>query len=360
VIELPKGTPFNIDTVKFSVKQALIDTKRLEVSSQKVYKGNEVRFQMTNRVDIFGADRRYNLKMRYDELTHELFIEGALYAYLYGQNVYTTHSLRDVCVAVLREIRDKIGLKPESESDGKQWVKGDIHLHRVDISVNFRMKSKAQVLRVLQQLAIQMVHIRGSMRKVETTVYYQPQEGKRYGICNYAKGPQLRSRDSKDGSEEDLIYERLIKDCDSILRSEVTVMRSELKKIDLDKVSAWDDETAKRVFKKYFERMKIFNVMSTTKMPPEFSKLTPRQRLIAVALQQGFDLAPYLARTTIEKYEALFRKHGIDIRTPASPKKSIPLKTILQSKDLIAKPPKWLNHLDVPSAIRKKKKQKLQ
>jgi len=269
-------------------------------------------------------------------------VSGSPYAFLAGQNVYTSSDLTKTCVAALRKLKSKIGLRPINEDVSRNWVFGEIDLYRVDISVNFRFDSEEQVLRVLTQLRRQLAETRGSVNKIGTTVYWSPQHGKRYQILAYAKGPLMVLKDGKDKSVISKEYERLIDDCSDILRIEVRLRRSELVELNLDKAWKWKKNTAQEVFMRYFKRLKILNVLSGRLDEDELDNVPNNLRPVSALLKLGADLDGIYKPRTVSNYRSQFKKLGIDIRTPWREAKTIPLLKIMKSKCRLAKSPAWL------------------
>lgn len=350
-ITLPKGTEFNIDTVEFSIDKARVDESILNSKYSALIEYGVEKGRKTNRRRVPGYKNRHALSVRYGLDSSELFVSGSPYAFLAGQNVYTSSDLKKTCVAALRKLKSKIGLRPINEDVSRNWVSGEIDLYRVDISVNFRFDSEEQVLRVLTQLRRQLAETRGSMNKIGTTVYWSPQHGKRYQILAYAKGPQMALADGKDKSVMSEEYERLIDDCSNILRIEVRLRRSELAELNLDKAWKWKKNTAQEVFMRYFKRLKILNVLSGRLDEAELASVPNNLRPVLALLKLGANLDGVYKPRTLGNYRSQFKKLGIDIRTPWRKEKAFPLLTLLQKKRYVASSPDWLKKPNLKKRI---------
>lgn len=341
-ITLPDGTEFNIDTVEFSVKNALVDESILNSKYSALIEHGQEKGRKTNRRRIPGYKNRHELNVRYGLDSSELFVSGSPYAFLAGQNVYTSSDLNKVCVAALRKLKSEIGLKPTSKHEGREWVLGDIDLYRVDIAANFRFASEEEVQEILAQWKRQLLEMRGSMYKVGTTAYWSPQRGKRYQIAAYAKGPQMGLKDGRDKSTESEEYIRLINDCSNILRIEIRLRRSELVELDLDKAWKWKKDTARKVYMRYFKRLQPLNVLSGRLDEAELANVPNKLRPVLALLKFGANLEGVYKPRTLGNYRSQFKKLGIDIRTPWREAKTIRLLTMMKSKRRLAKSPAWL------------------
>lgn len=342
-MNFPKGTLFNIDTVEFSVANADVDAKLLSAKTcGEVYYNGEKKSSKTNRRSVAGYQNRHAVHVRYESMARELSVEGSIFSYKLGQNVYTSPNLKNGCLNVLNDLKKKIGLNASEKTLPAAWLTGEITLNRVDIAVNLAFKSDEQLLRLLKQVAHQLVGHRGSMRKCEDSIYWSPQRGTKYEIVMYRKHPQLLEKRSKDKSDENARYDQLVSHCRGMLRLEIRFRGSLLRELGLDQASAWDSETARTLFEKYAKRLKLLSVLSPVVTKQELDRVKPKLRAVLALAKLGGDLETVYSKRTLQGYRAEFRALGIDIDAPPTSGKVRKLRTILLSGKRVAKAPAWL------------------
>lgn len=336
------GLLVNIDTVEFSVKEDEENSFNLPNTTKAVVisEDGEIRNTYQNRVLIPGKYGTHTLAVRTKDSGKVLSISGSPYAYLYGQNVFSLPKMRTVIYKCLKSIRLKLGLK-STEAQRQKWRDGDIYLERVDLAVNFRMKSEKDVIRALKQIRRQLGEQRGSTRTNGTTVDLAPKNGKEYSICFYAKGPQMRQQKRFMALPD---RDKLLEECETILRIELRLRAPELRKLGLDKVSAWDDQTAEKVFRQYIrQKIKLFSVTSGPVTEEELSKLPNRLRAVLALHKSGVELTDIYPKRTLQRHRSDFKKLGIDLLCPNQPKgTAIPLKTVISPRTSIKKAPEWM------------------
>ncbi|MFZ6759545.1 phage/plasmid replication protein, II/X family [Undibacterium sp. Ji50W] len=341
-MNLPLNTEFNIDTVSFSVKNAFVNLQHLNPTYQHVTRNGEDKYIRSNRTLIAGANKRHRIAVRYDETNKELEIEGALYAFLYGQNVYTTSNLKWTCLRVLEELKNTLGTVATSDDVKATWKAGHLDLNRVDIAVNFRFKSKSQVHKVLQQVALQLNCSKSSIRRVRTSIYWCPEYGKKFQIVAYAKGPQMQAKNKHDVSEVNLEYMQLMDDCENVLRIELRLYRAALKELGLSQVLDWKINTPRKIFAQYFERMHLLNVLSGPLTSADFDSVTDRMKPVIALLKLGANMDKIYSARTLARHRTYFRKKNIDISVPTCEVKAKNLGQLLSSRNRVMLPPNWL------------------
>lgn len=328
----------NIDTVKYSV-----DGMNFHIpgatTAKVINDDGEILDSYQNRTPISGKFGSHTLQVRSKYSETQLEVEGSPYAYLYGQNVFTSSNLSKGCIKTLRQICKEFGFKPPLELS-KRWINGDIDLKRVDIAVNFKMKSEAEVVSVLKQVRRQLEEQGGSTRTTGTTIYWVPRDGKEYSISFYAKGPQMRRlKRFKNLSHKG----KLMKECEIILRVEIRLHANALRKLGLNKVSAWDEDSSQKAFIKYMSILQFLSVTSGAVNAKELAILPSRLRPVLAVHKAGGNLALIFGKRTLQRHMVDFRKRGIDLRCPNQPTGTeIPLTKLLSPKRVITSAPAWM------------------
>lgn len=332
----------NIDTVEFSVKEDKEDSFNIPNTSKAVVisEHGEVLNAYQNRVRIPGKHGTHTLAARTKNSGKVLTISGSPYAYFHGQNVYTASDMHTATYESLKSVRLKLGLK-STKAQRKKWREGDIYLERVDLAINIRVDSERKVISTLGQIRRQLEEQRGATRTNGTTVYWAPKNGKEYSISFYAKGPQMRQQKRFMAL---LDRDQLLEECETILRVELRLQAHELRKLGLDKVSAWDDQTAEKVIRQYLrEKIKLFSVTSGLVTKKELSKLPSRLRAVLALHKSGVELTDIYPKRTLQRHRSDFKKLGVDLLCPNQKKGAvIPLKTVISPRTSIKEAPEWM------------------
>lgn len=329
----------NIDTVEFDVEGASvrdINTTTVTINGPD----GQFRGSRSNRVSIPGVDGRHALQIRYIERpehlgrTGILSVEGSPFANTYGQNVYTSASLRRGCILALRAIEEQIDFTA-SEDAWARWKAGDIELRRVDLAVNFDLGSAEAVGSYLDRLAHQVVSRRCHSHVHDKYVSVIPRNGSEYSITVYAKGEQLKS---KSKTNDDPRFLRLVEESQALMRVEVRLRRKELEKLKLSRVCDWTPGRAREIFQTYVKRLPTLDVLNGPLHPDELRDLPSNLRHVYALHKAGTDLTMVYPKRTLARHRATLRKRGTDINCPALPDAP-------RNDDLTARPmktPQWM------------------
>jgi len=328
--------PVNIDTVEYSVEGMKFDLPDV-TKVQVINPAGDVKNEYQNRKTIWGKHEIYSLKLRTFDSGEKLCVEGSLGGFLYGQNVFTTHEMSTVCLESLKKICEEFYFVPPDAK--RRWKDGDIDLDRVDLACNFRLGSEAEVISTLMQIKRQLAERNCGVQLYDTTAYLSPDGGSEYSIGFYAKGPEMRRLTKFDESPH---KPQLLKECRNILRIEIR-LRAALKKLGLNKVSAWTENTAEEVFRSYMRKLDLLNVTTGPVTEAELQALPSRLRPVLAMHKAGLDLTKYFSLRTLQRHRRDFHKQGIDLRCPNQPIENVvPLLEVLTPERVIATPPTWL------------------
>lgn len=292
-----------------------------------------------NRTPVPGKFGSHHMNVRTLCSGAQLKVEGSPYAFLHGQNVYTSPDMKTGVLKVLKQVCKRFSIKPSKEQK-LRWTAGDIDLDLVDLAVNFRLDSEADVMATLKQIRRQLEEQGGSTKTSGTTIYWTPKDGKEYSIGFYAKGPQMRRQKRyHDMPGKD----RLFDDCTYILRVEVRLHAEALRKLGLDKVGAWNEDSAQLAFAKYMRRLRLLSVTSGPVAAKELDELPNRLRPVLALHKSCCDLAQIFAPRTLQRHLSDFRKLGTDLRCPNQQAETvIPLTKVLSPKNAIKCAPAWM------------------
>lgn len=328
----------NIDTVKLKLEGMLFDIPGASVATLNDCNGKQLN-SYGNRVPIKGNYGAHNMHVRTMNSGQELILEGSPFAFRYGQNVYTSSDLLRGCRLVIKRGMEEFDIKP-SDSLLEKWREGDITLERVDLAVNFKLDSESEVKDVLKQTGRQLLEHGSPMGSYGSTVYFIPRKGKEYSICFYAKGQELRQAQKYVDLPSN---DRLVKECENILRVEVRLRASELLELGLDKASAWDCDTPEKVFLQYMAKLKLLNVTSGPFNVRDLEDVPARLKPVMALHKSGVDLKRVYSERTCRRHNQFFSGRGIDLRCPNQPVESITsLREYLSPEKVINSPPEWM------------------
>lgn len=335
---MPTNISVNIDTVDFSVQGMqfhLPDATTARVTNTD----GEILDEYQNRKAVIGQHGVHSIHVRTAHDRKELQIQGSPYAFLYGQNVYTASDLPQACLAALERVCKEFDMQPDSKLKSR-WQQGDMDLHRVDLAVNFRLKSEQEVKTVIRQIARQLVEAGYPVNVNEHSVYWTPKKGKVFILAFYAKGAQMRrSKRIKKLADHD----KLVDDAATMLRVELRLRASALRDLGLEKLSAWQPDTALNVFKRYMKKLKFLNVTSGRLEKEELDALPSRLRPVLALHKAGENLDAIFEPRTLQRHRSDFKKLGIDLRCPNQAEAiTVSLPRMLSPEKVISKPPRWL------------------
>lgn len=331
----------NIDTVEFSVNGSpdcfqLPDSTVVNVISSD----GEILDTFQNRKCLRGRYGAHNLQLRALHKGRELSIEGSPYAYLHGQNLYTSNDLLAVLRKLLPKVLDQCVTRP-ADADINRWMSGDISLKRVDLYANFRCPCGVTPKRFIRQIARQLIEHGVATRTFGNTFVWSPDGGREYEIVFYDKGPQMRAKRSLKNFPD---RSRLLSAADNIVRVELRLRASMLRTLKLNMASGWTQQTPRNIFGKFMKKLKIVNVTIGRVTDQELAALpSDRLRPVLALHKAGYDLRQIYSPATVQRHLKAFCNLGIDLRCPnQSENEVLPLPKMLTPKKAIRRAPKWM------------------
>jgi II/X family phage/plasmid replication protein len=336
---MPTNISVNIDTVDFSVQGMRFHLPDA-ITARVTNTDGEILDQYQNRKAVIGQHGVHPVHVRTARDGKELQIQGSPYAFLFGQNVYTASDLSHACLATLERVCKEFDIQPDPKLKSR-WQQGDIELHRVDLAVNFRLDSEQEVKAVIRQIGRQLLEQGRTVKVVGDSAYWTPKSGKVFVMAFYAKGPQMR-RSKRIKKLDD--HETLVADAATMLRAELRLRASALRELGLEKLSAWQPDTALNVFKQYMKKLKFLNVTSGRLEKEELDALPSRLRPVLALHKAGENLDDIFEPRTLQRHRRDFREFGIDLRCPnQADAVTVSLPRMLSPKKVIPKPPRWLH-----------------
>jgi hypothetical protein len=331
----------NIDTVEFAVSGIEWDVSG-QTRSLVSNGDGELIYSSTNRLPVTGKYGMHDLQVRYNPITKTLSVQGSLFGFALGQNVFTSQRLAKAVGWAIQYLKKKLGFSLAVPM--QQLLDEHVTLHRVDLAINLRFGSGRFVKTCLRQIARQLIEQDCTVWKAFSSVYWTPQSGRYYSIIFYDKGEDVRRKclpkAKRTGEKEQEFFEALCNECDGLLRIEVRLQSAELKKQRLQNVKAWSGEAPKEIFNRYYRNVPVLNVVSSGMSRADFEGVPDRLRPVIALRKLNAQMELVYSDRTMARHRSAFRKMKIDLKCPARAK-VVPLAKVLTASRI--KPtPTWL------------------
>jgi II/X family phage/plasmid replication protein len=275
----------------------------------------------------FEGSHSANIQVRsaqMDDGRQAIRVSGNLVKWFQGHNVFGTNNLRGLVLDSLAQILHIGKIVPDA-SDVEAWKIGDIDLLRVDDTDSFQFGTLPRVLNALRSLdATANLKFRGRGSYNGHSLLFG-KGSRHWSLTFYAKGAEL----DKHKLPLALASTPLREHADGLLRTELRLLSMHLKRIGMDKLSAWGENTAIEVHRKHLEQLSISDSIMLD--PDNLEQLTPRLRAAYQLWRDGHDLRAMFPRNTFYRYRTELVKLGIDIAVKQDREETnvIPIRTVL-------------------------------
>lgn len=261
-------------------------------------------------------------------------ISGNPAKWFQGHNIFGSDDLPGLVREMLDRVCRSVGLVP-SASDRALWDAGYIQLGRADVTRSWDFGSLPRVrngLRSLDATATYKHRGRGHFKGDSLTF---GKGSRRYSVTLYAKGAEIKVR----GHElpMDLAASSLPAFADGLLRAEVRLLSMQLKKLSLDYVCLWGENTSKELHQRFMAGIDVAdNTMLDSSV---LDGLSGRLQLAYQAWKDGHDMRLMLSRPTFYRYRMELLKHGVDIavkqeRPGPDMSNVVPLRVVLNASSV--------------------------
>jgi II/X family phage/plasmid replication protein len=226
--------------------------------------GGEIQFQKDLNISLNGSwESRLQIGSYF---SHELFkhrkiathllIHGNVTKFMQGHSVFGSSDFITPVVSAVKKIIKILELKP-NDLEMAKIKKGDIEITRVDITNMTRLNNNVDVEIYLRKYAGtatfrgKRVEVVGDTINHWGTNYIQ-KTSKRWTFKNYNKYNDLLNGPLDHRIPDYVIHkDLLIKHCEGMVRNELTLRKTELRKIGIEKLNQLTAETVKTQFEKY-------------------------------------------------------------------------------------------------------------
>lgn len=261
-------------------------------------------------------------------------VSGNLVKWFQGHNIFGTNNLQGLVLEALLKIMFLGGITP-SELELSMWKAGDIDLLRVDVTDSVCFGSRERVLNALRSLdATAHLKFRGRGQYNGHSLLFG-KGSRHWSLTLYSKGAELQ----KHKLPLSLAETSLPQIADGLLRTEFRMLSMHLKRLGLDTLASWGDNTASEVHQSHLEKLEI---SQTTMLDAEkLQGLPPRLHAAYQLWKDGHDLRAMFPRPTFYRYRSQLLVHGIDISVKQERETTnvVPLRVVLIGKPLVL--PEW-------------------
>lgn len=334
-ISIPRSEDVGIDTVTLRIPYV---GDRLSTSyCQTITSDGEVRRGASHSISLKGKNGAHTVKAWHLPNSQELKIEGTPNGYVYGQNLFSDSNIHASCERMLQRMSRDARLASVFTTNSLASASVD----RIDLFINLRFVDSREAAKVLKQLGLQFAAQQKSVSVYATSAYWNPGRGKSYQVICYAKGLQLEAKRQRMQIKNEF-FDKIIDEASGIVRVELRLRKPELEKLRLTSLTAWDVDTPRRVFQKYFERLPIFNVTWGPIRVEELGAFSMAERRIYSLYKLGAPLDEHYAPRIIRKYIAKFRALGFDLNVPNATAEALQLGQLFSNSERIASAPEWV------------------
>lgn len=264
-------------------------------------------------------------------------VSGNLVKWFQGHNVFGTNDLRGLVLEALPKILQEIGIQP-SLSELQSWVSGDIDLMRVDCTESADFGNEKRVLNALRSLDQSAnLKFRGRGQFNGHSLLFG-KGSRNWSLTLYSKGTELSKHKLPMGLSETPIRAF----ADGLLRMEFRLLSMHLKKMGLQKLWAWCENTASSVHQNMLQNLQISD--ATMLDSDIIESLPTRYKLIYQSWRDGHDLRSILTRPTFYRHRRALLGYGVDIaikqdRQEAEASNVVPIRVVLVGKPVTV--PDW-------------------
>lgn len=254
-------------------------------------------------------------------------VSGNLAKWFQGHNIFGTNDLPGLVLEGLAKIMHLGGITP-NDIEVASWHRGDIELLRVDVTESASFGNRERVLNALRSLdATANLKFRGRGQFNGHSLLFG-KGSRNWSLTLYSKGAELQ----KHKLPLSLNAEPLHAAADGLLRIEFRMLSMHLKRLGIDTVEAWGDNTASEVHHSHLEKLQISD---TTMLDSDKLEGLPSRLQAAYQLwKDGHDLRVMFPRPTFYRYRSQLLAHGVDISVKQDRETNniVPLRVVLVGK----------------------------
>lgn len=263
-----------------------------------VYKRMEMEGSHSSKIQIRSASM--------DDGRQAVRVSGNLVKWFQGHNIFGTDDITGLVKEALSRVVSLANIQPNAD-ELAVWNAGDIDLLRVDVTQSNDFGTQARVMNALRSLdATANLKFRGRGQYNGHSLLFG-KGSRHWSLIFYSKAAEIQ----KHKLPPELRETMLTAHADGLLRMECRLLSMHLKRLKLDKLEAWGDNTAHEVHQNHLSQLSI----SETTMidATALDSLAPRLRGVYQLWKDGHDLRAIFPRPTFYRHRKEFLALGIDI-----------------------------------------------
>lgn len=324
-----KGIHVSVDTVDYVIDDLQLN---LPTNHSNVVNASKERIrQVSSKYSVPGVSGRATIQSTKLTLSQEANTRFSVSPakFLSGQNICSPGNVK-LCVGeaharILRKVK-QYSERP-AECNSVHLNAGAINLRRVDLFACFALRDAGQVKTLIAYLR----ELLAAERKGGIHTYglrylrYGAKTRTGYHIVFYDKSLEVRQTLGEE-------YADRLGVRDGLLKVELRLERDELSRLGLAKLSAWDESTARRVFRKYVGEVirKASMVVPVAPVSAKaLDKLPAPLRPAYTILALGGDIGRVYSERTVRRYRAAFSAAGIAVAARSG---TVPVAKILSTE----------------------------
>lgn len=291
-----------------------------------VYKRMEMEGSHSSKIQIRSSSM--------DDGRQAVRVSGNLVKWFQGHNIFGTDNINGLVMEALARVCEIANLQPTPEETAA-WNFGDIDLLRVDVTQSNDFVTQARVLNALRSLdATANLKFRGRGQFNGHSLLFG-KGSRHWSLTLYSKGAEIQKHKLPNALQETMLTGH----ADGLLRMECRLLSMHLKRLKLDKLSRWDDNTSHEVHQNHLSQLSISE--ATMIDATGLDSLSPTVRGAYQLWKDGHDLRAIFPRNTFYRHRTQLLVHGIDISVLQEREKSnvVPIGVVLVGKPVSV--PDW-------------------
>lgn len=271
----------------------------------------------------------------------EISLETSLPKFLQGHNVFGSNRLEYLCLGVLHEIYQQLGLELTRREERMVRDKG-IRLGRLDLVCSFQLESDQEATRVIELVLDQLKARKlpwAAYGGVDVETVYNRPNSTRVTDKFYNKSHELLKHRIRESVPE---RGRIQKLAVGLVRFELGLRGKQLVELDRCWTDQWQQSDVKEILMARIAKLDFQGVIREQLNSSEIEGLKMRERMVYAMWMQGVDLRKISNYAPVKSAREILRKRNIDVFRPRGIGAELPLNSILTADNAFFYTPKIL------------------
>lgn len=240
-----------------------------------------------------------------------LSISGNPTKWFQGHNIFGTDDVCGLVYETMLRLCNILEISPSPEDVGA-WQQGDYSLSRIDINAMYSLGCRSNVHAWLNA-AHKTARTRMGVGILKGGTVYWGKHSSRWAIKAYSKGEEINKKGHK--LHPHLSQSGLSDFADDKLRIEITLRQKELKKLGIERGTAWNNFEVQSLYENYRDKLQMSDQKLTS------NGIVDLPNCVRGTFQlwtDGHDCRQILSDSTFYRHRRVLHKHGVDISIPKS------------------------------------------